>query len=139
MKECIFCLEMSEDRIPICDCGYNFEKGEITDGKKIKHWIDDPEEWSDKIERQKKVHDFQKGSERKLAKLLYGKHNGHLSPELRLAEAFSKRPELKKCKNKTSARRKFKEMEGKSSIKGEESVIGKSDANRPLIPIVIGQ
>ena len=60
MKKCLFCLKISEDRISICDCGYNFEKGEITNGTKIKHWIDDHEEWSGKIERQKKVHDFQK-------------------------------------------------------------------------------
>ena len=137
MKKCSFCNETSEDRISICDCGYNFDKGEITDGKKIKHWIDDPEHWSDKIERQKKVHDFQKEhynvlyvptdsfpqwSDRKLAKLLYRKDYGHLSLELRLAEAFSKYPELKNCKNKTIAIRKFKEMEGKSSIKREETV-----------------
>ena len=137
MKECLFCNEMSEDRIQICDCGYNFEKGEITDGNKIKHWIADPEEWSNKIERQKKVHDFQKEhynvlhvpndsfpqwSERKLAKLLYKKYYGHLSLELRLAEAFSKHPELKKCKNKTNAIRKLNELKGKSSLEGEETV-----------------
>lgn len=137
MKNCLFCLKISEDRISICDCGYNFEKGEITNGAKIKHWIDDPEHWPDKIERQKKVHDFQKEhynsprvpndpypqwSVRKLAKLLNKKNSSHLSLELRLAEAFLECPELKNCKNKTIAIRKFKEMEGKSLIKNEERV-----------------
>ena len=58
MKKCLFCNEMSEDRISICDCGFNFEEGEITNSKKIKQWIGDPEHWSDKIKRLKKSYDF---------------------------------------------------------------------------------
>ena len=54
--------------------------------------------------------------------MLHYKSHSHLSLELRLAAAVSKYPEFKNYKNKTIAIRKFKEMEGKSSIKKEESV-----------------
>ena len=137
MKECLFCLEMSEDRILICDCGYNFKEGEITDSIKCESWKNTPKHWFNKVERLKRIHDFQKEhanpphipndphppwSVIKLSKLLNKKSHGNLSWELRLAEAFSKYPELKNCKNKTRAITMLKEREGKSSIKRKELV-----------------
>ena len=145
MKKCPFCHEMSEDKIDVCNCGYNYNKEEITDSSKIIGWLNTPEpneHWSNKIERLKKIDDFQMEyynpvklandphlgwSFRKLAKLLNKKNSSHLSKETRLVEAFSKYPELKNYKNKTNALNKLKELEGKSSLEGEESVVEYED------------
>lgn len=114
---CPFCNKENIDKPIICNCGYKFDVGEITDKMKIIGWLNTPDQdggWYTKILKMKKIHDFQNKNSQRWSKTktgyLLNKDKGTISIDLRLAESFNDYPELQKCKNKSKAKKRLYEL-----------------------------
>jgi len=134
MKECQLCFSINTDILEICsNCGYNFEKEEIGDKDKLRALLGElSKKWIEEIKLKRNINEIQitkygssstnpdaEGwSERKTARLLGEKHS-LTSPDIRLAEALDKFPELLKCKNKTNAKRMLNEIKKAGTYKGD--------------------
>lgn len=63
MKRCRFCNKDNKDNTTICNCGYNFEEGEITDqNDKIIQWWKSSKNCFERAEKSRKIHYFQKNN-----------------------------------------------------------------------------
>lgn len=139
MARCPVCNFTEYDSATTCRCGYDFEKKEIIDRQKIRAYISrfaksNPRQWVQEVRLKREINQIQLEkypnptwnsrygwSGKKTAELL-GEGNNVTSPDIRLAEALDKHPELKHCKNKRQANTCFKEInEGGSSFKKFES------------------
>jgi len=141
MKQCPLCDSAIPDSTSICDCGYDFEKGEVRDKTKVNSWVNAPNiGWAEKVRRKKKVQEIQEGryrkkvarsnnargwTQEKTAEML-DESTATLSRDLSLAEALDAYPDLKSIKKKSKAMKRLKEIKTGMPAKDDTS-FGKED------------
>lgn len=137
MKHCPICELGNHDSASKCDCGFNFEKGQIVDRINFKKGL----KWYEQVAITKRVHEFQLTkygpkiststeaagwSKRMTAKLL------HESPatvvqDIALAVALETNTDLRSCKTKSEAQKRLK-IKGEVKVKGQVTANGKEEA-----------
>jgi hypothetical protein len=123
IETCPICDSNKSDSDPICKCGYNFEKTEISDEDKLRIYYGsnlqtDKKKWVERADFILHLHDFQqekkgktspgtKGGwgDRDTQKLLGEKSVGTVNKNLNMAREFEEYPTLKDCKNMSTAQK----------------------------------
>ena len=132
------CGSVNQDSaITVCNvCGYNFQKREISDKDSLQAYLvklTKSDSWIEPVKLKNRLNDIQirryghastnlkitGWSERETAKLLE-ETNSTKSTDIRLVEGFEEYPQLLKCKNKTEAKKRFREIQKGVTYKGDK-------------------
>ena len=120
MEQCPICGSFKSESHSLCDCGYNFERNEITDSDKIRKYfieIKNTKDWKEEVKLIKRIHKTQLKiygtscyggwTMKKTADLLLKKSKSSISDDIKVANNIN---EIGWCKNKTQALNKLKSL-----------------------------
>ena len=127
MKQCPICEQNNDSSATKCDCGFNFETGQIGDQVNFRKGL----KWHEKVTIKRKIHEFQrktfgnkistsreaKGWSKRMTAKLLNESPSAIVQDIALAEALQSYPELRNCKTKSKANKLYKEIQKASSVK----------------------
>ena len=109
MDQCPICGRLKSESHSLCDCGYNFERNEITDSDKIHKYfiqIKNTKDWKEEVKLIKCIYETPRCTIRKTAKLLK-KSSSSIHDGIKLAYNID---QIGGCKSKTQALNKLKNL-----------------------------